>query len=96
MVPRFAAGGDAHRYDSGGICSVGWRRPNRSVSRGCTSDSATGANAGLSEASQSLEREAADLAGRLAAEEAASAESRRQAEAWLQTERDQLEAYVRS
>jgi len=56
---------------------------------------ATGANAGLSEASQSLEREAADLAGRLAAEEAASAESRRQAEAWLQTERDQADGLRR-
>jgi len=56
---------------------------------------ATGANAGLSEASQSLEREAADLAGRLAAEEAASVESRRQAEAWLQTERDQADGLRR-
>jgi CheY-like chemotaxis protein len=56
---------------------------------------ATGANAALSEATQSLEREAADLAGRLAAEEAASAESRRQAEAWLQSERDQADALRR-
>ena len=56
---------------------------------------ATVANAGLSEATQSLEREAAELAGRLAAEEAASAESRRQAEAWLQSERDQADALRR-
>ena len=56
---------------------------------------ATGANAALSEAGQSLEREAADLAGRLAAEERASAEARRQAEAWLQTERDQADALRR-
>jgi len=56
---------------------------------------ATGANAALSEAGQSLEREAAELAGRLAAEERASAEARRQAEAWLQTERDQADALRR-
>ena len=56
---------------------------------------ATGANATLAEASQSLEREAAELAGRLAAEERASAETRRQAEAWLQTERDQADALRR-
>ena len=56
---------------------------------------ASGANASLSDASQSLEREAAELAGRLAAEERASAEARRQAEAWLQTERDQADALRR-
>jgi CheY-like chemotaxis protein len=56
---------------------------------------ASGANASLSEASQSLEREAAELAGRLAAEERASAEARRQAEAWLQSERDQADALRR-
>jgi hypothetical protein len=56
---------------------------------------ATGANATLSELGQSLEREAAELAGRLAAEERASAETRRQAEAWLQTERDQADALRR-
>ena len=56
---------------------------------------ATGANASLSDAGQSLEREAAELAGRLAAEERASAEARRQAEAWLQAERDQADALRR-
>lgn len=56
---------------------------------------AGGANASLSDASQSLEREAAELAGRLAAEERASAEARRQAEAWLQSERDQADALRR-
>ncbi|HZW88986.1 MAG TPA: hypothetical protein VFF12_07900 [Myxococcaceae bacterium] len=56
---------------------------------------ATNASAGISDASQSLEREAAELAGRLAAEERASAEARRQAEAWLQAERDQADALRR-
>jgi hypothetical protein len=56
---------------------------------------ATGAHAALSDSSQSLEREAAELAGRLAAEERASAEARRQAEAWLQSERDQADALRR-
>jgi hypothetical protein len=56
---------------------------------------ATGANTALSDLGQSLEREAAELAGRLAAEERASAETRRQAEAWLQTERDQADALRR-
>ena len=41
------------------------------------------------------EEQSGDLAGRLAAEEAASAESRRQAEAWLQTERDQADGLRR-
>ena len=50
---------------------------------------ASGAQATMSETSQSLEREAAELAERLAAEERASAEARRQAEAWLQAEREQ-------
>ena len=52
---------------------------------------ATGANSALSETNQALEREAAELAERLAAEEQASAEARRQAEAWLQTEREQAD-----
>jgi hypothetical protein len=50
---------------------------------------------GSSEASQALEREAAELAERLAAEEQASAEARRQAEAWLQAERDQADVLRR-
>ena len=56
---------------------------------------ATATNGALSEANQSLEREAAELAERLAAEERASAEARRQAEAWLQTEREQADALRR-
>jgi len=56
---------------------------------------ATDANESLSDASQSLEREAAELAGRLAAEERASAQARRQAEAWVQTEREQADALRR-
>jgi hypothetical protein len=56
---------------------------------------ATGTNAALSEANQALEREAAELAERLAAEEQASAEARRQAEAWLQAERDQADVLRR-
>ena len=53
------------------------------------------ANAAFSEANQALEREAAELAERLAAEEQASAEARRQAEAWLQGERAQADALRR-
>ena len=56
---------------------------------------ATGTNAALAEANQALEREAAELAERLAAEEQASAEARRQAEAWLQAERDQADVLRR-
>lgn len=52
---------------------------------------ASEANVVLSEASQSLEREATELAARLAAEERASVEARRQAEAWLQAERAQAD-----
>jgi len=50
---------------------------------------ASAANVTLSEASQSLEREATELAARLAAEERAAVEARRRAEAWVQTERTQ-------
>jgi len=56
---------------------------------------ATSAAEGLSEANQALEREAAELAERLAAEERASVEARRQADAWLQTEREQADALRR-
>ncbi len=56
---------------------------------------ATSAGADLSEANQALEREAAELAERLAAEERASVEARRQADAWLQTEREQADALRR-
>ncbi len=55
----------------------------------------TAANAAFSESNQALEREAAELAERLAAEEQASAEARRQAEAWLQGERAQADALRR-
>ena len=55
----------------------------------------TEANRAFSEANQALEREAAELAERLAAEEQASAEARRQAEAWLQGERAQADALRR-
>ncbi len=62
--------------------------------RGALSETAA-ANAAFSEANQALEREAAELAERLAAEEQASAEARRQAEAWLQGERSQADALRR-
>ncbi|HZJ55724.1 MAG TPA: DUF4388 domain-containing protein [Myxococcaceae bacterium] len=52
---------------------------------------ASAANVAMSEVSQSLEREATELAARLAAEERASVQARRQAEAWLQTEREQAD-----
>ena len=47
------------------------------------------------EAQQALEREAAELAERLASEERASADARRQAEAWLQAEREAADALRR-
>jgi CheY-like chemotaxis protein len=56
--------------------------------RGALSE-ASAANVALSEASQSLEREATELAARLAAEERAAVEARRRAEAWVHTERAQ-------
>jgi CheY-like chemotaxis protein len=56
---------------------------------------AAGTQAVLSETNQALEREAAELAERLAAEERASAEARRQAEAWLEGEREQADGLRR-
>ena len=56
---------------------------------------AAGSGAVMSETNQALEREAAELAERLAAEERASAEARRQAEAWLLGEREQADGLRR-
>jgi CheY-like chemotaxis protein len=60
-----------------------------------TASQAIASAAGMSEAHQALEREATELAERLAGEERASAEARRQAEAWLQAERDAADALRR-
>src|SRR5215472_3257932 len=56
---------------------------------------AAGSGAVMSETNQALEREAAELAERLAAEERASVEARRQAEAWLEGEREQADGLRR-